>query len=127
MKYELLHLKFVIPKRLKLKLQNMAILDLEQLHTDVLLVFFLCVCLCRQLHFAYNNKLVLLCVYRNTPDPAQETQGSGYSKPIVEALSAVCVRSPHYGTRSVSLGSRQGSALADESLSHAGSGQWVVK
>lgn len=35
----------------------------------------------------------------NTPDPAQETQGDGYSKPIVEALSAVCVRTPHYGTR----------------------------
>ncbi|XP_075904386.1 transport and Golgi organization protein 2 homolog isoform X2 [Nelusetta ayraudi] len=35
----------------------------------------------------------------NSPDPAQETQGDGYSKPIVEALSAVCVRTPHYGTR----------------------------
>lgn len=35
----------------------------------------------------------------NTPDPAQEIQGDGYSKPIVEALSAVCVRTPHYGTR----------------------------
>lgn len=50
-----------------------------------------------------NNRLVLLWVYRNSPDPAQETQGDGYSKPIVEALSAVCVRTPHYGTRSVSI------------------------
>lgn len=50
-----------------------------------------------------NNRLVLLWVYRNTPDPAQETQGDGYGKPIVEALSAVCVRTPHYGTRSVSI------------------------
>lgn len=39
---------------------------------------------------------------RNTPDPAQESQGDGYSKSMVQALSAVCVRSPHYGTRSVS-------------------------
>lgn len=45
--------------------------------------------------------LSFLWIYRNTPDLAQETQGEGYSKPIVEALSAVCVRTPHYGTRSV--------------------------
>ncbi|XP_036953163.1 transport and Golgi organization protein 2 homolog isoform X1 [Acanthopagrus latus] len=35
----------------------------------------------------------------NTPDPAQESQGDGYSQPMIQALSAVCVRSPHYGTR----------------------------
>lgn len=35
----------------------------------------------------------------NTPDPIQETQGDGYSKSMIQALSAVCVRSPHYGTR----------------------------
>ncbi|XP_056129703.1 transport and Golgi organization protein 2 homolog isoform X2 [Lampris incognitus] len=35
----------------------------------------------------------------NTPDPAQESQGKGHSKPLLEALSAVCVCSPHYGTR----------------------------
>lgn len=35
----------------------------------------------------------------NTPDPAQEGQGDGYSKSMIQALSAVCVRSPHYGTR----------------------------
>ncbi|XP_071390413.1 transport and Golgi organization protein 2 homolog isoform X2 [Centroberyx affinis] len=35
----------------------------------------------------------------NTPDPAQESQGEGYSKSMLQALSAVCVRSPHYGTR----------------------------
>lgn len=40
---------------------------------------------------------------RNTPDPAQESQGDGYSKPMLQALSAVCVRSPDYGTRSVSF------------------------
>lgn len=38
---------------------------------------------------------------RNTPDPIQETQGDGYSKSMIQALSAVCVRSPNYGTRSV--------------------------
>lgn len=38
---------------------------------------------------------------RNTPDPVQETQGAGYSKPMMQALSAVFVRSPDYGTRSV--------------------------
>ncbi|XP_012671470.1 transport and Golgi organization protein 2 homolog isoform X2 [Clupea harengus] len=35
----------------------------------------------------------------NNPDPAQETQGQGYSKPMLHALSAVCVRATGYGTR----------------------------
>nr|XP_057927462.1 transport and Golgi organization protein 2 homolog isoform X1 [Doryrhamphus excisus] len=35
----------------------------------------------------------------NCPDPAQESQGEGYSKSLLQALSAVCVRSPEYGTR----------------------------
>lgn len=35
----------------------------------------------------------------NAPDPAQESQGFGYTKPILQAQSAVCVRTPHYGTR----------------------------
>ncbi|XP_056889669.1 transport and Golgi organization protein 2 homolog isoform X1 [Takifugu flavidus] len=35
----------------------------------------------------------------NSPDPAQESQGDGCSKPMLQALSAVCVRSPDYGTR----------------------------
>ncbi|KAJ8005807.1 hypothetical protein DPEC_G00121710 [Dallia pectoralis] len=35
----------------------------------------------------------------NTPDPAQENQGEGYSQNMLRALSSVCVRSPHYGTR----------------------------
>lgn len=35
----------------------------------------------------------------NIPDPVQETQGDGYTTQILQALSAVCVRSPHYGTR----------------------------
>ncbi|MED6248471.1 hypothetical protein ATANTOWER_000837 [Ataeniobius toweri] len=35
----------------------------------------------------------------NTPDPIQEKQGDGYSKSLIQALSAVCVSSPHYGTR----------------------------
>ncbi|CAG09704.1 unnamed protein product [Tetraodon nigroviridis] len=39
----------------------------------------------------------------NTPDPAQESQGDGYTTPMLQALSAVCVRSPGYGTRSVSF------------------------
>ncbi|XP_020345870.1 transport and Golgi organization 2 homolog isoform X4 [Oncorhynchus kisutch] len=34
----------------------------------------------------------------NTPDPAQESQGEGYSSPMLRVLSSVCVRSPHYGT-----------------------------
>lgn len=42
-----------------------------------------------------------VCLFnRNAPDPAQESQGDGYSQPMIQALSAVCVRSPHYGTRS---------------------------
>lgn len=35
----------------------------------------------------------------NTPDPLQESQGDGYTAPTVQALSAICVRTPHYGTR----------------------------
>ncbi|XP_019949119.1 transport and Golgi organization protein 2 homolog isoform X2 [Paralichthys olivaceus] len=35
----------------------------------------------------------------NTPDPAQESQGECYSKPMLQALSAVFVRASHYGTR----------------------------
>ncbi|KAM9464477.1 transport and Golgi organization 2 homolog [Salvelinus alpinus] len=35
----------------------------------------------------------------NTPDPVQESQGEGYSSPMLRVLSSVCVRSPHYGTR----------------------------
>ncbi|XP_046871887.1 transport and Golgi organization protein 2 homolog isoform X1 [Hypomesus transpacificus] len=35
----------------------------------------------------------------NTPDPAQESQGEGYSGRMLQALSAVCVRTPSYGTR----------------------------
>lgn len=46
---------------------------------------------------------VMAWFHRNTPDPAQESQGDGYSKPMLQALSAVCVRSPDYGTRSVSF------------------------
>lgn len=44
------------------------------------------------LHILNNEEL-------NTPDPAQESQGVGYSKAMLQALSAVCVRSPGYGTR----------------------------
>uniref|UniRef100_A0A1A8HFS4 Transport and golgi organization 2 homolog n=1 Tax=Nothobranchius korthausae TaxID=1143690 RepID=A0A1A8HFS4_9TELE len=35
----------------------------------------------------------------NTPDLIQESQGESYSRSMVQALSAVCVRSPNYGTR----------------------------
>nr|XP_061804618.1 transport and Golgi organization protein 2 homolog isoform X2 [Nerophis lumbriciformis] len=35
----------------------------------------------------------------NSPDPVQESQGDGYSKSMIQALSAVCVRTPDYGTR----------------------------
>ncbi|CAB1444739.1 unnamed protein product [Pleuronectes platessa] len=35
----------------------------------------------------------------NTPDPVQESQGEGYSKPMLQALSAVFVHSTGYGTR----------------------------
>lgn len=44
---------------------------------------------------------VSVLLNRNTPDHLQESQGDGYTKPMLQALSAVCVRSPHYGTRSV--------------------------
>lgn len=44
---------------------------------------------------------VYFVFYRNTPDPVQETQGDGYSTSMMKALSAVYVRSLHYGTRSV--------------------------
>ncbi|KAI5618524.1 transport and Golgi organization protein 2-like [Silurus asotus] len=35
----------------------------------------------------------------NTPDSMQESQGKGYNKTWLKALSAVCVRAPGYGTR----------------------------
>ncbi|KAM9822580.1 transport and Golgi organization protein 2 homolog [Syngnathus typhle] len=35
----------------------------------------------------------------NLPDPVQESQGDGYNKSMIQALSAVCVRTPDYGTR----------------------------
>ncbi|KAK7878965.1 hypothetical protein WMY93_030818 [Mugilogobius chulae] len=35
----------------------------------------------------------------NGPDPVQELQGDGYSASMIKALTAVCVRTPHYGTR----------------------------
>ncbi|KAI1901077.1 hypothetical protein AGOR_G00056420 [Albula goreensis] len=44
------------------------------------------------LHILNNEEL-------HTPDPAQEGQGEGYSKLMLQALSAVCVRAPGYGTR----------------------------
>uniref|UniRef100_A0A672LJU6 Transport and Golgi organization protein 2 homolog n=1 Tax=Sinocyclocheilus grahami TaxID=75366 RepID=A0A672LJU6_SINGR len=44
------------------------------------------------LHILNNEEL-------NTPDLEQESQGVGFSKAILQALSAVCVRSPGYGTR----------------------------
>ncbi|XP_042610933.1 transport and Golgi organization protein 2 homolog [Cyprinus carpio] len=52
----------------------------------------------------------------NTPDPAQESQGEGFSKAVLRALSAVCVRSPGYGTRTntVILISREGNVSFTE-------------
>ncbi|KAK1806867.1 hypothetical protein P4O66_005349 [Electrophorus voltai] len=44
------------------------------------------------LHILNNEEL-------HTPDPMQESQGVGYSKDMLQALSALCVRSPGYGTR----------------------------
>ncbi|XP_058493187.1 transport and Golgi organization protein 2 homolog isoform X1 [Solea solea] len=35
----------------------------------------------------------------NTPDPAQESQGECYGRSMIKALSAVCVRTRDYGTR----------------------------
>ncbi|XP_076007123.1 transport and Golgi organization protein 2 homolog isoform X2 [Genypterus blacodes] len=35
----------------------------------------------------------------NAPDLDQERHGEGYTKSMLRALSAVCVRTPHYGTR----------------------------
>lgn len=47
-----------------------------------------------------SHKNLTSAFSRNTPDPEQESQGVGYSKAMLRALSAVCVRSPGYGTRS---------------------------
>uniref|UniRef100_A0A3B4BCT1 Uncharacterized protein n=1 Tax=Periophthalmus magnuspinnatus TaxID=409849 RepID=A0A3B4BCT1_9GOBI len=47
----------------------------------------------------YNGFNLLTAEFRNAPDPIQELQGDGYSTAMIKALSAVCVRSPHYGTR----------------------------
>uniref|UniRef100_A0A3Q3K1J2 Transport and golgi organization 2 homolog (Drosophila) n=1 Tax=Monopterus albus TaxID=43700 RepID=A0A3Q3K1J2_MONAL len=47
----------------------------------------------------YNGFNLITAEFKNTPDPIQEHQGDGYTKSMVQALSAVCVRSPDYGTR----------------------------
>ncbi|XP_018618072.1 transport and Golgi organization protein 2 homolog [Scleropages formosus] len=44
------------------------------------------------LHILNNEEL-------QAPDLAQESQGEGYSRAMLRALSALCVRSPGYGTR----------------------------
>ncbi|XP_016321601.1 transport and Golgi organization protein 2 homolog [Sinocyclocheilus anshuiensis] len=64
----------------------------------------------------YNGFNLLTADFRNTPDPAQESQGVGFSKAILRALSAVCVRSPGYGTRTntVILIDREGSVSFTE-------------
>uniref|UniRef100_A0A3P8VV12 Transport and golgi organization 2 homolog (Drosophila) n=1 Tax=Cynoglossus semilaevis TaxID=244447 RepID=A0A3P8VV12_CYNSE len=47
----------------------------------------------------YNGFNLITADFRNTPDPEQESHGHWYSKTMIQALSAVCVRSPDYGTR----------------------------
>nr|XP_061804619.1 transport and Golgi organization protein 2 homolog isoform X3 [Nerophis lumbriciformis] len=47
----------------------------------------------------YNGFNLLTAEFKNSPDPVQESQGDGYSKSMIQALSAVCVRTPDYGTR----------------------------
>lgn len=44
------------------------------------------------LHILNNEEL-------NSPDSAQESQGVGYTKAMLQAFSAVCVRTTGYGTR----------------------------
>ncbi|XP_061117833.1 transport and Golgi organization protein 2 homolog isoform X1 [Conger conger] len=44
------------------------------------------------LHLLSNEEL-------NMPDPVQALQGEGYSGSMLQALSAICVRFPGYGTR----------------------------
>uniref|UniRef100_A0A3Q4BIK3 Uncharacterized protein n=1 Tax=Mola mola TaxID=94237 RepID=A0A3Q4BIK3_MOLML len=47
----------------------------------------------------YNGFNLITAEFKNTPDPIMESQAQGYDRPMFQALSAVCVRCPHYGTR----------------------------
>lgn len=65
----------------------------KRLFTSVVNQTLPCDSLVQELTNVLNNEEL------NTPDPAQESQGEGYSTPMLRALTAVCVRTPHYGTR----------------------------
>ncbi|KAG5840452.1 hypothetical protein ANANG_G00188970 [Anguilla anguilla] len=75
------------------------------------------------LHILNNEEL-------NTPDPTQELQGEGYTSSMLRALSAVCVRSPGYGTRTntVILVDAAGNvSFTERNMANCDVGQWSTR
>ncbi|XP_066545104.1 transport and Golgi organization protein 2 homolog isoform X2 [Amia ocellicauda] len=72
------------------------------------------------LHILNNEEL-------QTPDPAMESQGEGYSQSMLLALAAVCVRTPGYGTRTntVILIDRDGNvSFTERTMLNSDINQW---
>lgn len=67
----------------------------------------------------------------NSPDSMQETQGEGaYSKAILQALSAVCVRAPCYGTRTntvILIDSEDNVSFTERTMLNCDVTQWSTK
>ncbi|XP_049906933.1 transport and Golgi organization protein 2 homolog isoform X1 [Epinephelus moara] len=64
----------------------------------------------------------------NAPDPTQESQGNGISKPLLQAQSAVCVRTPNYGTRTntiILIDAEGNVTFTERNMSNCGdTGKW---
>ncbi|KAI4873200.1 hypothetical protein NFI96_000618 [Prochilodus magdalenae] len=66
----------------------------------------------------------------NSPDPMQESQGAGFSKAMLQALSAVCVRSPGYGTRTntvILIDSEDNVSFTERTMLNCDVTQWSTK
>nr|XP_023668110.1 transport and Golgi organization protein 2 homolog isoform X1 [Paramormyrops kingsleyae]XP_023668112.1 transport and Golgi organization protein 2 homolog isoform X1 [Paramormyrops kingsleyae]XP_023668113.1 transport and Golgi organization protein 2 homolog isoform X1 [Paramormyrops kingsleyae]XP_023668114.1 transport and Golgi organization protein 2 homolog isoform X1 [Paramormyrops kingsleyae] len=65
----------------------------------------------------------------HSPDPIQELQGDGYSSAMLRALSAVCVRSPGYGTRTntvILIDASGNVSFTERNMLHCDINQWDV-
>uniref|UniRef100_A0A3B1JZ59 Transport and golgi organization 2 homolog (Drosophila) n=1 Tax=Astyanax mexicanus TaxID=7994 RepID=A0A3B1JZ59_ASTMX len=79
----------------------------------------------------YNGFNLLTAEFRNSPDSMQEGQGVGaYSKAMLQALSAVCVRSPCYGTRTntvILIDSEDNVSFTERTMLNCDVTQWSTK
>ncbi|KAJ8285993.1 hypothetical protein GJAV_G00033280 [Gymnothorax javanicus] len=75
------------------------------------------------LHMLNNQDL-------NAPDPTQESQGEGYPSSFLHALSAVCVRSPGYGTRTntvILIDAAGDVTFTERNMENCDVGQWTTR